>query len=216
MVFAAQYSQRFRYGVGVMKKKKKKAKRWLSWRFRPFRLTVTIWIILIAIPVFRTGLRTFFDIEIFWYFDFHEFICMEPFVVALLLSYVTPLLWIRKTHRFWMPQIIKANFLVLLFFGILLLVMVALSWAIPKGTFPLATAEMDDHIYRLGYTESYPGFFIQLFKCDQIGLFCTRVCENRISSMIRSKDQFGLDTDAQTHTVFLTFYGEPICSHSDY
>jgi hypothetical protein len=187
----------------------------LSWRFRPFRLILTIWSLLIIVPISQMVLGAFFDIEIFRYLEYRQFYCIAPFFAALLLGYIPPIMWLRKTDQFWIPQMVKAHFLVLLYLGILFVVTLALALHTPEGPFHLATAEMDDHVYYLGYTKSYPGFFIQLFKCDRIGLFCTRVCEDRISSTVH-KNRFGLHTYAQTHIVSLTLDDKPICSHFDH
>jgi hypothetical protein len=191
-----------------MKRKKKKAKRWLSWRFRLFRLTLLLWMTLLAIPVFEAGLRIFFSVRIFWYFEYSRLLCLVPFSTALLLSYLTPVIWIWRTHHSWLPQIVRANFFVLFILGILFVGGLALPS--PIGPYHLATAKTSDHVYYLGYTGSSTRI-IGLYECDRIGLFCTRVCDVPMGPY--HKELFGLLTDTQTQRVFLTFDNGVVCPH---
>jgi hypothetical protein len=195
-----------------MKKKKKKAKQWLSWRFRFFRLTLLMWVTLLAIPIFEAGLRIFFNIEIFWYFEYSGLLGLVPLSAALLLSYLTPVIWIWRTHHSWIPQIVKANLFVLTIFGIFFVGGLALPS--PRGPYHLATAKMDDHVYYLGYVESRKLSSIRImgmYRCDYIGLFCTRVCDYPMGQY--HSEQFGLLTDPQTQSVFLTLDDAVVCPH---
>jgi len=199
-------------GFGAMKKKKK-AKRWTSWHFRPFRLTLMFWVLLLVIYMFPIGIRTFWDTELFWYFEY-EIYCVFPFLAALLLSYVTPIIWIWRTHQYWLPHISKANLIVLGIFGILVLGGIALPSQ--RGPHYLATTRTDDHIYYLGYIESRIDFSltVSFYKCDHLGLFCTRLCEYPMGS-IHHKEEFGLRSDAQAQSVTITLNNQPLCTYSE-
>jgi hypothetical protein len=133
----------------MKRKRKKKAKRWLSWRFELFRLTLMAWAMLVLCPVFQIGLRTLFNVEIYWYSQYSREICLVPFCLGLFLSYLTPLVWVWRTHRSWIPQISKANFLVLLILGMLFLLVSEVG--VSPGPDHVTSAKMHNHIYYRRY-----------------------------------------------------------------
>jgi len=173
-----------------------------------------LWMLLIALPILQVGLKYLFAIEVFWYFEYSRLFCLGLFCLALLFSYFAPIIWIRRTHQYWVSHISKANFFVLMAIGIVYIAGVGLPRTI--GPYHLATTRANGHVYYLGYVEvkedSYT-YLMSLYRCDRFGFFCTAVCEYPITGMARRK-QFDLLTDDQAHTVALTLNDEPVCISS--
>lgn len=204
-------------------KKKKKAKHWWSWRFRLFRLTLVLWVIVIGLLASQYALMMFFASENFWYFEYSQTICFSSFLAAFFLSYFTPIFWIWKTNQFWMPQIIKANVLVLLMFGVifmlLVLIMIGAAWSQPTSSVILdhphlsypATFHTDRYFYRLTYLRSSSGpNSMRVSQCDPVH-GCTDVCRYLLKTGI-SPYQFDLFANAKTQTVSLRLDEEPVCT----
>ncbi|MBI5957263.1 MAG: hypothetical protein HY866_00915, partial [Chloroflexi bacterium] len=154
--------------------------------------------------------------EIFWYFEYSRLYCLIPFVAALLLSYITPMIWIARTHQSWIPQFATANGLILFMLGALLIIVITIEFYSPRGPYHLASVKTNGHVYYLGvleYDSGDPAYAIQLYECDRYGLLCTVVCEYP-TAYKRWREHFGLRADAQAQTISVILDNEPICTQA--
>jgi hypothetical protein len=102
---------------------------------------------------------------------------------------------------------------VLLILGILLLFVLVVNES--PGSEHVTKAKMYKHIYFLDFIRSdepETPYIYRLYRCDQLGLFCARVCEFPTT---HTRERLNLLTDEHAQTVSITLDGAPVCTYPE-